>query len=152
MNSKAVSPMIATILLIAFTVAVGGIISIWLTGFTRTQTAAAGAGAACTVNTVIVRALNSNYLSTNPANVTLQFLNQGTDSVTVTSLIITCGGSVTNSTSNLGLPVASNTQNTTTVSLSGSSCTTINLGIQAIAACSKGGTYTATCPEGTCYT
>jgi flagellin-like protein len=33
---KAISPMIATILLIAFTVAVGGIISIWLTGFART--------------------------------------------------------------------------------------------------------------------
>lgn len=40
MNSKAVSPMIATILLIAFTVAVGGIISVWLTGYTRTTGAA----------------------------------------------------------------------------------------------------------------
>jgi len=36
---KAISPMIATILLIAFTVAVGGIISVWLSGFTRTATA-----------------------------------------------------------------------------------------------------------------
>jgi len=36
MNSKAISPMIATILLIAFTVAVGGIISVWMTGYTRT--------------------------------------------------------------------------------------------------------------------
>jgi len=36
MNSKAISPMIATILLVAFTVAVGGIISIWMTGYTRT--------------------------------------------------------------------------------------------------------------------
>jgi flagellin-like protein len=35
---KAISPMVATILLIAFTVAVGGIISVWLTGFTRTAT------------------------------------------------------------------------------------------------------------------
>jgi flagellin-like protein len=40
MNSKAISPMIATILLIAFTVAVGGIISVWLTGYTRTTSAA----------------------------------------------------------------------------------------------------------------
>lgn len=32
--------MIATILLIAFTVAVGGIISVWLTGYTRTTGAA----------------------------------------------------------------------------------------------------------------
>jgi len=36
MRSKAISPMIATILLIAFTVAVGGIISIWMTSYTRT--------------------------------------------------------------------------------------------------------------------
>jgi flagellin-like protein len=40
MSSKAISPMIATILLIAFTVAVGGIISVWLTGYTRTTGAA----------------------------------------------------------------------------------------------------------------
>jgi flagellin-like protein len=44
MKSKAISPMIATILLIAFTVAVGGIISVWLTTYTRTaQTAVSGA-------------------------------------------------------------------------------------------------------------
>jgi flagellin-like protein len=35
---KGISPMIAVVLLIAFTVAVGGIISVWLTGFTRTTT------------------------------------------------------------------------------------------------------------------
>ena len=35
---KGISPMIATILLIAFTVAIGGIISVWMTGFSRTTT------------------------------------------------------------------------------------------------------------------
>lgn len=35
---KGVSPLIATVLLIAFTIAVGGIISVWLTQFTQTQT------------------------------------------------------------------------------------------------------------------
>jgi len=38
MKSKAISPMIAVVLLIAFTVAVGGIMSLWLTGFTTTTT------------------------------------------------------------------------------------------------------------------
>ncbi len=38
---KGVSTFIATILLIAFTVAVGGIISLFLTGFTKTQTGTA---------------------------------------------------------------------------------------------------------------
>jgi flagellin-like protein len=39
---KGISPLIATILLIAFTVAVAGIISVWLTGFARTSTSTVG--------------------------------------------------------------------------------------------------------------
>jgi len=38
MKSKAISPMIAVVLLIAFTIAVGGILSLWLTGFATTTT------------------------------------------------------------------------------------------------------------------
>jgi len=45
MFSKAISPMIATVLLIAFTVAVGGILSLWLTSLTSTQTSTTGASA-----------------------------------------------------------------------------------------------------------
>ena len=37
-REKAISDMIGTVLLIAFTVAVGGIISIWITGFTTQST------------------------------------------------------------------------------------------------------------------
>jgi len=39
---KGISPMIAVILLIAFTVAIGGILSVWLTSVTQTQTSTAG--------------------------------------------------------------------------------------------------------------
>lgn len=39
---KAISPLIATVLLIAFTVAVGGILSLWLTTFTKSQTTIVG--------------------------------------------------------------------------------------------------------------
>ena len=35
---KGISPMIAIVLLIAFTVAIGGVMSVWLTGLTNTQT------------------------------------------------------------------------------------------------------------------
>lgn len=35
---KGISPLIATVLLIAFTVGVAGIVSVWLTGFTKTST------------------------------------------------------------------------------------------------------------------
>ena len=34
---KGISPLVATVLLIAFTVGVGGIISVWITGFTQTS-------------------------------------------------------------------------------------------------------------------
>ena len=39
---KAISPMIAVILLIAFTVAIGGILSVWLTGLQQQQTTTTG--------------------------------------------------------------------------------------------------------------
>ena len=39
---KGISPLIATVLLIAFTVAVAGIISVWLTGFASTTTKTVG--------------------------------------------------------------------------------------------------------------
>ncbi|TAL47763.1 hypothetical protein EPN87_02140 [archaeon] len=42
---KAISPMIATILLIAFTVAVGGILSVWFSTTTTSQTGITGAAA-----------------------------------------------------------------------------------------------------------
>ena len=42
MKSKAISPMVAVVLLIAFTVAIGGILSLWLTGFTETTTQSVG--------------------------------------------------------------------------------------------------------------
>lgn len=35
---KGISPMIATVLLIAFTIAVGGLVSVWMTSFTKTTT------------------------------------------------------------------------------------------------------------------
>ena len=44
-KSKGISPMIATVLLIAFTVAVGGILSMWLTSMTSTQTTTTGSAA-----------------------------------------------------------------------------------------------------------
>lgn len=48
-NVKGISPLIATVLLIAFTVAIGGLISVWLTSFTRTQTSAVGSQASTSI-------------------------------------------------------------------------------------------------------
>ncbi len=41
---KAISPMIAVVLLIAFTVAVGGILSVWLSTLAQTQTSTVSSG------------------------------------------------------------------------------------------------------------
>ena len=44
-DDKGISPMIATVFLIAITVAVGGILSVWLTGLASTQTTTTGSEA-----------------------------------------------------------------------------------------------------------
>ena len=44
-EKKAISPMISVVLLIAFTVAVGGILSLWLTTLSSTQTTTTGSEA-----------------------------------------------------------------------------------------------------------
>jgi flagellin-like protein len=141
---KAISPMIATVLLIGFTIAVGAILSLWFTTFTRTQTATVEAGAACASNPVYVRAIG---LSGN--TLTLLVSNGGPDSVTVTSAVVTCGGTLVNST-NPDRWVASNSQNTTTILVTGA-CNQNNVGVSILAACSKGGTTSTACPEGTCF-
>lgn len=41
---KAISPLIATVLLIGFTIAVGGILSVWLSSLTTTQTTTVSSG------------------------------------------------------------------------------------------------------------
>jgi flagellin-like protein len=66
---KGISPMIATVLLIAFTVAVGGIVSIWITGFTSTTTEEVSKQSdvevTCSYGGISVYSLSycSNYLS-----------------------------------------------------------------------------------------
>jgi flagellin-like protein len=143
---KAISPMVATVLLIGFTIAVGAILSVWFTSFTRTQTAGVQAGAACATNRIDVRGIG--FDSSN--NLTMMVLNSGPDDVNVTSVIVTCGGVVKNNTPNLNLIVKANNQTTTTI-IGTSGCTNSNLGISLVAQCSKGGTTQAVCPEGTCF-
>jgi len=54
-NMKGISPMLATVLLIAFTIAVGGIISVFFTNLTRTQTGETEAGSTAVVECSNVR-------------------------------------------------------------------------------------------------
>jgi archaellum component FlaG (FlaF/FlaG flagellin family) len=143
---KAISSFVATVLLIGFTVAVGAILSVWFTTFTRTQTTTVQSGAACASNPLYVRAIG---LDTNTNTLTLLVSNSGPDSVTITSAVVTCAGALVNST-NPNLPVSSNSQNTTTIKVT-SSCSQTNLGVILTAVCGKGGTTSTACPEGTCF-
>jgi flagellin-like protein len=142
---KGISSFVATVLLIGFTVAVGAILSVWFTTFTRTQTTAVQSGVTCTSNPLYVRAIgldSNNFL-------TLLVSNGGSDSVTITSAVVTCGGVLANST-NPNLPVSSNSQNTTTIKVI-SSCAQTNLGVSLTAVCGRGGTTSTACSEGTCF-
>jgi archaellum component FlaG (FlaF/FlaG flagellin family) len=141
---KAISSFVATVLLIGFTVAVGAILSVWFTTFTRTQTTTVQSGAACASNPLYVRAIGLSE-----GTLTLLVSNGGSDNVTVTSIIVTCGGNLANS-SNPNLLVTSNNQSIETITgLSG--CTQSNLGVSLTAVCGKGGTTSTACPEGTCF-
>lgn len=71
---KGISPLIATVLLIAFTVAVAGIISVWLTGFASTTTKTVGGQAnieiICTGGQISLKNLKcvNGYLSGDISN------------------------------------------------------------------------------------
>jgi len=146
---KAISSFVATVLLIGFTVAVGAILSVWFTTFTRTQTSAVQAGAACQGTNVRVF---SNVSST-PANATRVYVtNLRSDmNITVTSVIVSCDKY--NSTANpLPFIVPPGQTNSTEVGGAGSglSCTTNNIRINVMGNCSTGGTFMAECLGSAC--
>lgn len=69
--------MLAVILLIAFTVAIGGLLSVWITSMTKTQTGVAGAGAekliACSKSVLDIGTVY--YNKTDPKGSTLGDIN-----------------------------------------------------------------------------
>jgi flagellin-like protein len=81
---KAISPMIATVLLIAFTVAVGGILSVWLTTLTATQTGTTGTAAEkqilCARSVLEISEVKSSLGAADSANVTV-FYSYGTENL-----------------------------------------------------------------------
>jgi flagellin-like protein len=71
---KGISPLIASVLLIAFTVAVGGILSIWLVGFTTT-------------NTNIISEQTTDELECSYAAVSIRNLRYNTTSSNITGMV-----------------------------------------------------------------
>jgi flagellin-like protein len=80
---KGISPMIAIVLLIAFTVAVGGILSLWLTTLTSTQTTTTGSAAEKQVLCArsVLEITEVYYENPQSANVTVSY-TYGTESLT----------------------------------------------------------------------
>jgi hypothetical protein len=142
--------MIASILLIAFTVAIGGIISVWLTTFTRTQTTGVSGAAGCAANIVDVKAI-----SLNNGILTYMLINGGTHPVNFTSATFSCDGkSWVNNTLSTVVPVSFQaviSENTTEGA--GTACSDEKkVSISVIGYCTDvGGTTRAACPVGTCF-
>jgi flagellin-like protein len=99
---KGISPMIATVLLIAFTVGVGGIVSVWFSSLTSSQTgtvsSTAEKSAKCDGSSLLVEEVR--YKSGhNLVNVTFRY-NTGSEPLRNITITVT-GGGLTNSSSTL---------------------------------------------------
>jgi len=142
---KGISPFVASILLIGFTVAVGAILSVWFTTFTRTQTASIGVSPVCHGGNIKIFS-NLGSSPTSAVWVYVTNLRSDTD-VTVNSVTVACGtSSSTNSTAFIVKP--GQTNSTYVSGLSG--CTISNGAIYITANCSIGGVFSASCVPGTC--
>jgi flagellin-like protein len=149
---KAISPMIATVLLIGFTIAVGAILSLWFTTFTRTQTTAVSGAAGCAANPIDVTLV---YLNTNNGLLSYSIRNLGTHPVNVTSAVFSCDtGNWANSTLSARIDAGSSvvlTENTTAGSPGGKCTKPSSVGIQVSGYCiDVGGVTQGGCPVGTC--
>jgi flagellin-like protein len=145
---KAISPMIATVLLIGFTIAVGAILSVWFTTFTRTQTTAVGAGATC--HGANVRVFSNVTITPTPTNGALKIYVQNLKndvSITVNTIYVTCGSTAITLTTTFPIPGGA-INSTDVTGLSG--CALSNTTITVVGTCSSGGSFTSSCPTGGC--
>jgi flagellin-like protein len=151
---KAISPMVATVLLIGFTIAVGAILSVWFTTFTRTQTAGVSGAGACAINPVDVEGIDlSNGI------LTYRIVNRGIHPVNFTTGSFSCGGPVGMNTSMAvlvnGSSVVIQTQDLSTLTPSVTCADTDKLKVEIIlyGYCTDmtGGTKEVRCPAGACF-
>ena len=145
---KAISSFVATVLLIGFTVAVGAILSVWFTTFTRTQTAAVQAGAACSAGVIKIF---SNVSNTPTSAIRVFLTNTRNDmNITVNDITVACGSSYSTQT-NPKTPIFIMAASTNYTDVTGiSDCTSSNTEIRVSGSCSTGGSFSAYCPIGGC--
>jgi len=144
---KGISPFVAAVLLIGFTVAVGAILSVWFTTFTRTQTTAITGSTGCNAGNVKIFS-NVTTIGSDAVRVYVTNLRSDT-SIIITGISVTCGTS-TNSTAS-PLPLIVNAGQTNSSDVGGlSGCTISNTQIGITGSCSTGGAFFASCPAGGC--
>jgi flagellin-like protein len=144
---KGISSFVATVLLIGFTVAVGAILSVWFTTFTRTQTASISGSAACHAGNI---KFFSNVSETRPTNATKVYItNLRSDmNITVNSIIVMCG--TTSGTNSTPLTVLAGQTNSADVVVNNGNCVLSNTSIYLTANCSTGGSFTTYCSGASC--
>lgn len=86
MNRKGISPLIAAVLLIVFTVAVGSLIMNWMTSYTKSTTENAGTGTQNTVDCA-KQIVDVSDIKVNSDNVTILVQNLGSKDTNVTSVV-----------------------------------------------------------------
>ena len=104
-TTKGISPLVATVLLIAFTIAIGGVLLVWFSSLTTTQTGTVGTSgeklADCASSAVTIREARFNATpgssGSTLVNVTVSLI-AGTEKVANFTVYVT-GKGITNSTS-----------------------------------------------------
>ncbi len=87
MERKGISPLIAAVLLIVFTVAVGTLIMNWMTTYTKTTTESAGSGTTSTMNCAKQILDIADIKTSGNFNVTVLVQNQGSVAANMTKVI-----------------------------------------------------------------
>jgi len=146
---KGISAMVATVLLLAFTVAVGGIVSVWLTGMTRTQTAGVTTAAQCASTRFDMTA---DLFGNTTGGLIIKYTNLGPEVVYPKNITVTCGaitGTATPTETSTGLAVGQS--NSLSIAVSGC-VTNNNLTVRMAATCGSDqkGTVLAECKNTNC--
>ena len=88
---KGISPLVATVLLIGFTVAIAGIISVWISGTTRTQTEIIGdqasLQASCVGSSLVIKEVRRSGAQVNVTYV-LETGTEGLTNVTIEGIAV----------------------------------------------------------------
>ena len=152
-GKKGISPMIATVLLIAFTVAVGGILSMWLTSMTSTQTTTTGSAAEkqilCARSVLSIDEVYYNYNGSNINNASITYkYTYGTETLTgLNFFFIDSQRNAYNRSYGSTLIVNPGDSNTTSMNMTGLTATELQQ-VRIQAACQSTYPVSTTCKSG----